>query len=308
MTKKYILVGTMLVLLGTSGCSYIPTENISYGVYYNDTDLSNTPKNELQARLQELNSKMPQTISIDMGNNKKQQATYHDLGIQIDTDAMVKAISTYGYEDNKVYATNHIDLQIEEGSFVAIVGRSGSGKSTLLHILAGLVKPTKGEVYLEGKSLYEMNDHTLTRFRRRRMGFVFQFFNLISTQNVLENIVLPIHLDDGEIDNDYLNEIINLLGLEEKKNSFIYELSGGQQQRVALARALASKPAIIFADEPTGNLDAKSSKEVVDLLKIAQRKYHETVILVTHDQEIASIADRVITIEDGKIIQDTNHI
>ena len=308
MTKKYILVGTMLVLLGTSGCSYIPTENISYGVYYNDTDLSNTPKNELQARLQELNSKIPQTISIDMGNNKKQQATYHDLGIQIDTDAMVKAISTYGYEDNKVYATNHIDLQIEEGSFVAIVGRSGSGKSTLLHILAGLVKPTKGEVYLEGKSLYEMNDHTLTRFRRRRMGFVFQFFNLISTQNVLENIVLPIHLDDGEIDNDYLNEIINLLGLEEKKNSFIYELSGGQQQRVALARALASKPAIIFADEPTGNLDAKSSKEVVDLLKIAQRKYHETVILVTHDQEIASIADRVITIEDGKIIQDTNHI
>ena len=183
-------------------------------------------------------------------------------------------VKTYGYEDNKIYATNHIDLQIEEGSFVAIVGRSGSGKSTLLHILAGLVKPTK-------------------------------FFNLISTQNVLENIVLPIHLDDGEIDDDYLNEIINLLGLEEKKNSFIYELSGGQQQRVALARALASKPAIIFADEPTGNLDAKSSKEVVDLLKIAQRKYHETVILVTHDQEIASIADRVITIEDGKIIHDT---
>ena len=187
-------------------------------------------------------------------------------------------VKTYGYEDNKIYATNHIDLQIEEGSFVAIVGRSGSGKSTLLHILAGLVKPTKGEVYLEGKSLYEMNNHTLTRFRRRRMGFVFQFFNLISTQNVLENIVLPIHLDDGEIDDDYLN------GLEEKKNSFIYELSGGQQQRVALARALASKPAIIFADESTGNLDAKSSKEVVDLLKIAQRKYHETVILVTHDQ------------------------
>ena len=204
-------------------------------------------------------------------------------------------VKTYGYEDNKIYATNHIDLQIEEGSFVDIVGRSGSGKSTLLHILAGLVKPTKGEVYLEGKSLYEMNDHTLTRFRRRRMGFVFQFFNLISTQNVLENIVLPIHLDDGEIDNDYLNEIINLLGLDEKKNSFIYELSGGQQQRVALA----SKPVIIFADEPTWNLDAKSSKEVVDLLKIAQRKYHETVILVTHDQEIASIADRVITIEDG---------
>ena len=205
-------------------------------------------------------------------------------------------------------ALDEVSLTIDNGEFVAIMGPSGSGKSTLLHILAGLVKPTKGEVYLEGKSLYEMNDHTLTRFRRRRMGFVFQFFNLISTQNVLENIVLPIHLDDGEIDDDYLNEIINLLGLEEKKNSFIYELSGGQQQRVALARALASKPAIIFADEPTGNLDAKSSKEVVDLLKIAQRKYHETVILVTHDQEIASISDRVITIEDGIIIQDTNHI
>ena len=214
-------------------------------------------------------------------------------------------VKTYGYEDNKIYATNHIDLQIEEGSFVAIIGRSGSGKSTLLHILAGLVKPTKGEVYLEGKSLYEMNDHTLTRFRRRRMGFVFQFFNLISTQNVLENIVLPIHLDDGKVDEDYLNEIISLLGLEEKKTSFIYELSGGQQQRVALARALASKPAIIFADEPTGNLDPKSSKEVVNLLKIAQRKYHETVVLVTHDQEIAAIADRVITIEDGEIIHDT---
>ena len=247
-------------------------------------------------------------INVLIGFFKDISIRFNEINIidnRISKEEAKDIVKTYGYEDNKIYATNHIDLQIEEGSFVAIVGRSGSGKSTLLHILAGLVKPTKGEVYLEGKSLYEMNDHTLTRFRRRRMGFVFQFFNLISTQNVLENIVLPIHLDDGEIDDDYLNEIINLLGLEEKKNSFIYELSGGQQQRVALARALASKPAIIFADEPTGNLDAKSSKEVVDLLKIAQRKYHETVILVTHDQEIASIADRIITIEDGKIIHDT---
>jgi len=217
-------------------------------------------------------------------------------------------VKTYGFEDNKVYANNHINIEIEEGSFVAVIGRSGSGKSTLLHILAGLVQPTKGEVLLEGQSLYEMNDSTLTRLRRRRMGFIFQFFNLISTQNVIENIVLPIHLDNGHVDEDYVNEVIELLGLENKKTAFIHELSGGQQQRVAIARALASKPAIIFADEPTGNLDAKSSKEVVDLLKIAQRKYHETVVMVTHDEQIASIADRIITIEDGIIIQDTHHV
>lgn len=214
-------------------------------------------------------------------------------------------VKTYGFEDNKVYANNHIDIEIEDGSFVAIIGRSGSGKSTLLHILGGLVKPTHGEVYLEEQPLYELNDSTLTRLRRRRMGFIFQFFNLISTQNVIENIVLPIHLDNGNVDEDYVNEVIALLGLEEKKTAFIHELSGGQQQRVAIARALASKPAIIFADEPTGNLDAKSSKEVVDLLKIAQRKYHETVVMVTHDEQIASVADRIITIEDGKIIHDT---
>lgn len=212
---------------------------------------------------------------------------------------------TYGFDDNRVDAIKDLNIEIEEGSFVAIVGRSGSGKSTLLHVLAGLVQPNAGEVFLEGQSLYEMNDDKLTRLRRRRMGFVFQFFNLISTQNVLENIVLPIHLDNGHVDMEYIDEIVELLGLTEKKTAFIHELSGGQQQRVAIARALASKPAIIFADEPTGNLDAKSSKEVVELLKVAQRKYHETVIMVTHDELIASIADRIITIEDGQIIQDT---
>ncbi|MFR7589941.1 MAG: ABC transporter ATP-binding protein [Longibaculum sp.] len=212
---------------------------------------------------------------------------------------------TYGFADNKVDAISDLSIEIEEGSFVAVIGRSGSGKSTLLHVLAGLVKPNTGKVYLEGQSLYDLNDDTLTRLRRRRMGFVFQFFNLISTQNVIENIVLPIHLDNGEVDNEYIDEIIDLLGLREKKTAFIHELSGGQQQRVAIARALASKPAIIFADEPTGNLDAKSSQEVVDLLKIAQRKYHETVIMVTHDELIASVADRIITIEDGKIVHDT---
>lgn len=216
-------------------------------------------------------------------------------------------VKTYGFDDNKVIALNDVSIEIEEGSFVAIVGRSGSGKSTLLHVLAGLVQPNKGEVYLEEQSLYEMNDDKLTRFRRRRMGFVFQFFNLISTQNVIENIVLPIHLDNGIVDDEYIEEIVDLLGLTEKKTAFIHELSGGQQQRVAIARALASKPAIIFADEPTGNLDAKSSKEVIDLLKIAQRKYHETIIMVTHDEMIASIADRIIRIEDGQIIQDTKN-
>ena len=214
---------------------------------------------------------------------------------------------TYGFDDNRVDAIKNLDIEIEEGSFVAIIGRSGSGKSTLLHILGGLVQPNSGEVLLEGQSLYEMNDDKLTRFRRRRMGFVFQFFNLISTQNVLENIVLPIHLDNGEVDEDYVNEIIDLLGLTNKKTAFIHELSGGQQQRVAIARALASKPAIIFADEPTGNLDAKSSEEVVKLLKIAQQKYHETVIMVTHDELIASVADRILTLEDGQIVHDTKN-
>lgn len=212
---------------------------------------------------------------------------------------------TYGFDDNRVDAIRNLSIEIEEGSFVAVVGRSGSGKSTLLHVLAGLVKPNAGEVLLEGQSLYDLNDDTLTRLRRRRMGFVFQFFNLISTQNVIENIVLPIHLDNGDVDQQYIDDIIDLLGLNEKKYAFIHELSGGQQQRVAIARALASKAAIIFADEPTGNLDAKSSQEVVDLLKLAQRKYHETVIMVTHDELIASVADRIITIEDGQIIQDT---
>ena len=167
--------------------------------------------------------------------------------------------------------------------------------------MAGLVKPTKGEVYLEGKSLYEMNDHTLTRFRRRRMGFVFQFFNLISTQNVLENIVLPIHLDDGEIDDDYLNEIINLLGLEEKKNSFIYELSGGQQQRAAIARALINDPKIIFADEPTGNLDSLNARELMEYLVKINEEKHTTIIMVTHDSFVASYSKKVYYMKDGHL-------
>lgn len=220
-----------------------------------------------------------------------------------------KGISkTFGYDENKVEAVKEVDLQIEQGTFVAIVGRSGSGKSTLLHILGGLSKPSKGEVLLEGQSLYTMNDDKLTRFRRRRMGFIFQFYNLLPSLNVIENIVLPIHLDGGNHDEWYIEEILGYLGLESKKFANISELSGGQQQKVAIARALASKPAIILADEPTGNLDAKSSKEVVEQLRFSKQKYHQTIILVTHDDLIASKADRIITIEDGKIVRDHNNL
>lgn len=226
------------------------------------------------------------------------------MAVILETQNITK---TYGYDENKVEALKPTNLTIEQGTFVAIVGRSGSGKSTLLHILGGLTKPNKGKVLLEGQSLYEMNDDKLSRFRRRRMGFVFQFFNLLPTQNVIENIVLPIHLDGGKQDDEYIDEILALLEIKDKKIAFIGELSGGQQQKVAIARALASKPAIILADEPTGNLDAKSSREVVEQLKLSQRKYHQTVVLVTHDDLIASQADRIITIEDGMIIKDTNY-
>lgn len=213
---------------------------------------------------------------------------------------------TYGYDENKVEAVSNVSLTIEEGSFVAIVGKSGSGKSSLLHVMGGLTRPNKGTVLLEGQSLYDMSDDQLSRYRRRRMGFVFQFYNLISSLNVLENIVLPIHLDHLKEDQEYIDELLDLLDLKEKKTAFVKELSGGQQQRVAIARALAMKPALILADEPTGNLDAKSSQEVVSLLKLSQRRYKQTLILVTHDDMIASQADRILTIEDGKIVGDTN--
>ena len=203
-------------------------------------------------------------------------------------------------------AINHIHLTIDEGSFVAIIGKSGSGKSTLLHVMGGLTKPQQGTVLLEGNSLYDMSDDQLSRYRRRRMGFVFQFYNLISSLNVLENIVLPIHLDHLKEDKEYIDELLEFLDLKEKETAFVRELSGGQLQRVDIARALAMKPAIILADEPTGNLDAKSSQEVVTLLKLSQRRYKQTLILVTHDEMIASQAERIITISDGEIVSDTN--
>ena len=212
---------------------------------------------------------------------------------------------TYGKDESEVKALKDVSLSIKEGTFVTIVGQSGSGKSTLLHILGGLDKPNSGEVFLNDMNLYELSEDELTILRRRKIGFVFQFFNLIPSQNVYENIVLPLYLDGIEEDKDYVEDLLETLGLTEKKLAYVDELSGGQQQRVAIARALASKPSVILLDEPTGNLDSKNSKEVIDLLKISQRKYHQTIVMVTHDALMANKSDRIITIEDGTIISDS---
>lgn len=208
----------------------------------------------------------------------------------------------YGYGFNRVKALNHISIDIEEGTIVAITGTSGSGKSTLLHVMGGLESPDSGEVYIENKNIYKLSQQQLTILRRRRIGFIFQFYNLVPTINVYENIVLPIHLDGQDEDKEYIEELLEMLNLEDKKYNYIDELSGGQQQRVAIARALASKPEIILADEPTGNLDSVNSQEVLDVLRKSQRKYNQTIILVTHDARIASYADRIIRIEDGQIV------
>ena len=212
---------------------------------------------------------------------------------------------TYGKDESEVKALKDVSLSIKEGTFVTIVGQSGSGKSTLLHILGGLDKPNNGEVFLNDINLYELSEDELTILRRRKIGFVFQFFNLIPSQNVYENIVLPLYLDGIEEDKEYVNDLLETLGLTEKKLAYVDELSGGQQQRVAIARALASKPSVILLDEPTGNLDSKNSKEVIDLLKISQRKYHQTIVMVTHDALMANKSDRIITIEDGIIVSDS---
>ena len=211
---------------------------------------------------------------------------------------------TYGKGENKVEALKDINLSINKGEFVAIVGASGSGKSTLLHLLGGLDRPTNGKVIIDGESIYNYKEEKLAIFRRRKIGFIFQFFNLIPVLDVDENIALPALLDNDKIDKNYLNEIITILGLMDRKTHLPSELSGGQQQRVSIGRALLNKPSIILADEPTGNLDSKNSKEVIELLKFTARKYNQTLILITHDVNIASMADRVITIQDGEIISD----
>lgn len=211
-------------------------------------------------------------------------------------------VKIYGQEENLVKSLDNISIEINEGEFVAIVGTSGSGKSTLLNMLGGLDNLTSGEVTINNKKLSEMNDEEITIFRRRNIGFIFQNYNLVPILNVYENIVLPIELDGMKIDNEFIDSIVNTLGLKEKLNSSPNKLSGGQQQRVAIARALATKPAIILADEPTGNLDSKTSMDVIGLLKMTSQKFNQTMVMITHNEEIAQLSDRIIRIEDGKVV------
>ncbi|WP_438491671.1 ABC transporter ATP-binding protein [Paenibacillus sp. IHBB 3054] len=208
----------------------------------------------------------------------------------------------YGSGDTAVHALDGVNLKVENGEFVAIIGTSGSGKSTLLHMLGGLDRPTSGEVTVDGKNITLLKDEELTIFRRRKMGFVFQNYNLVPVLNVSENIVLPIELDGKQPDQAYLSKIVNTLGLENKLYNLPSNLSGGQQQRVAIARALASKPAIILADEPTGNLDSKTSLDVMGLIKVSSQQFGQTIVMITHNEEIAQMADRIIRIEDGKMV------
>lgn len=209
----------------------------------------------------------------------------------------------YGEGENIVKAIDNTNINIFQGEFVAIVGKSGSGKSTLLHMLGALDKPTSGEVIIDNKYISTMKEEELAIFRRRKIGFIFQYYNLISSINVWENIVLPIGLNSRRVDKDFVNDILDTLGLKEKKHNMPNTLSGGQQQRVAIARALASKPSIILADEPTGNLDSKTEEEVLTLLKLTAKKYNQTIVMITHDEGIAQMADRIICIEDGKVVE-----
>ena len=208
----------------------------------------------------------------------------------------------YGTNENQVKAVDHVNIKINQGEFVAIVGKSGSGKSTLLHMLGGLDTPTEGKVLLAGKDIYQMKEDKLAVFRRRKIGFIFQAFNLVSSINVWENIVLPLGLDGKKVDEEYVNDIIKTLGIENRIKNLPNTLSGGQQQRVAIARALVTRPEILFADEPTGNLDSKTSDEVIALLKMTAKKYGQTIVMITHDDEIAQVADRILNIEDGQVV------
>ncbi len=209
----------------------------------------------------------------------------------------------YGKDSTEVTALDHVSFEVEKGEFVAIVGASGSGKSTLLHLIGGVDRPTEGKVYIEGKDIYSFDDDKLAIFRRRQIGLIYQFYNLIPVLNVEENIILPLELDNRKTDKEELNQLIRLLGLEDRIKHLPNELSGGQQQRTSIGRALITKPALILADEPTGNLDSKSGDEIVELLKKSNREYKQTIIMITHNMEIAKCADRIIRIEDGKVVE-----
>ena len=211
---------------------------------------------------------------------------------------------TYGKGENQVKAVDNVSFSVQKGEFVAIIGASGSGKSTLLHLIGGVDRPTSGKVFIDGKDIYTLNDDNLAIFRRRQIGLIYQFYNLIPVLNVAENITLPTKLDGRDVDERRLNDLLKTLGLEKRKYNLPNQLSGGQQQRVSIGRAMMNEPALMLADEPTGNLDSKASEEIISLLRLSNKKYNQTVIVITHDEKIALEADRIITIEDGKIIKD----
>lgn len=211
---------------------------------------------------------------------------------------------TYGKGENQVKAVDNVSFSVKKGEFVAIIGASGSGKSTLLHLIGGVDRPTSGKVFIDGKDIYTLNDDNLAIFRRRQIGLIYQFYNLIPVLNVAENITLPTKLDGRDVDEKRLNDLLKTLGLEKRKYNLPNQLSGGQQQRVSIGRAMMNEPALMLADEPTGNLDSKASEEIISLLRLSNKKYNQTVIVITHDEKIALEADRVITIDDGKIIKD----
>ena len=213
-------------------------------------------------------------------------------------------VKTYGKGESKVTAVDNVSFSVEKGEFLAIIGASGSGKSTILHLIGGVDRPTSGKVYIDGKDIYSLNNDQLAIFRRRQIGIIYQFYNLIPILNVEENITLPCELDGQTVDKERLHELLKILELEKRVKHLPNQLSGGQQQKVSIGRAMINNPAIMLADEPTGNLDSKASEEIVSLLKLSNKKYNQTVIVITHDLEIAKQADRVITIEDGKIIKD----
>lgn len=210
----------------------------------------------------------------------------------------------YGKGDTRVVALDDVSFSVNQGEFVAIVGASGSGKSTLLHLIGGVDRPTRGKVFINGEDIYQMDDDTLAIFRRRQIGLIYQFYNLIPILNVEENIVLTLELDNREVDKDELNNLMKTLGLEKRRTHLPNELSGGQQQRTSIGRAMITHPAIILADEPTGNLDSKASDEIIELLKISNKKFKQTIVMITHNLEIAALADRIIKIEDGHIVEE----